>query len=126
MPWHTAESTPWLWRLLVPGSPSRPGQHRSREDHQGSGRRGEPGSKAESYGSGEQATSYLGLLAKARAHNEMARLTLQDVEADAAQPVDVWVVDLGKEADLGWGHGVVVWEEQFELEDAAYMMSASH
>jgi len=29
------------------------------------------------------------------------------------------VVDLGEEADLGRSHGVVVWQEQLELEDAA-------
>lgn len=46
------------------------------------------------------------------------RLTLEDVEADATQLVDVGVVDLGKEADLGRGHGVVIREEEFELEDA--------
>jgi hypothetical protein len=45
--------------------------------------------------------------------------TLQDIKADAAQPVDVWVVDFGEEADLGRSHGVVVGEEQLQLEDAA-------
>jgi hypothetical protein len=39
------------------------------------------------------------------------RLTLKHVEANAPQSVDVGVVDLGKEPDLGRGHGVVVWEE---------------
>lgn len=28
------------------------------------------------------------------------------------------MVDLGEEADLGRGHGVVIGEEEFELEDA--------
>jgi hypothetical protein len=32
------------------------------------------------------------------------------------------VIDLGKETDLGRSHGVVVWEEELELEDAAYML----
>ena len=45
-------------------------------------------------------------------------LTLKNVEADATQLVDIGVVDLGKEADLGRGHGVVIGEEEFELEDA--------
>jgi hypothetical protein len=53
------------------------------------------------------------------------RLTLEDIETDATQPVDVWVVDLGQEADLGRGHGVVIGEEELELEDAAYMLSAT-
>lgn len=46
-------------------------------------------------------------------------LTLQDVQADSTEAIDVGVVDLGKEANLGWRHGVVVRQEQFELEDAA-------
>jgi hypothetical protein len=51
------------------------------------------------------------------------RLTLEHVEANAPQSVNVGVVDLGEKADLGRGHGVVVREEQLELEDAAWMMS---
>jgi hypothetical protein len=31
------------------------------------------------------------------------------------------VVDFGKEADLRRGHGVVVWKEELEFEDAAYI-----
>lgn len=46
--------------------------------------------------------------------------TLQHIQADAAEPVDVGVVDLGEEADLRWRHGVVVGEEELELEDAAW------
>jgi hypothetical protein len=46
-------------------------------------------------------------------------LTLEDIEANAAQPIDVWVVDFGEESDLGRGHGVVIRQEQLELEDAA-------
>lgn len=42
--------------------------------------------------------------------------TLQDVEADTAQLVDVGVEDLGQEANLGGDHGVVVGEEELELE----------
>lgn len=39
------------------------------------------------------------------------KLTLENVEANAPQPVDVGVVNLGEEAHLGWRHGVVVREE---------------
>ena len=46
------------------------------------------------------------------------RPTLKNVEADAAQLIDVGVKDLGQEADLGRRHGVVVGEEQLEFEDA--------
>ena len=41
----------------------------------------------------------------------LAPLTLQDIEADAAQLVDVGVVDLGQEADLRGHHRVVVCQE---------------
>jgi hypothetical protein len=51
--------------------------------------------------------------------------TLQYVQADSTETVDVGVVDLGKEADL-WGcHGVVVGQEQFELEDSTWIMCQS-
>ena len=45
--------------------------------------------------------------------------TLQDIEADAAELVDVGVEDFGEEANLGGRHGVVFGEKQLELEDAA-------
>ena len=31
---------------------------------------------------------------------------------------DVGVVDLSEEADLWWAHGVLLWQEQLQLEDA--------
>lgn len=49
--------------------------------------------------------------------NPRGEPTLQDVQADAAQLIDVRVEDLGKEADLGRCHRVVVGEEKLELED---------
>jgi basic membrane lipoprotein Med (substrate-binding protein (PBP1-ABC) superfamily) len=48
--------------------------------------------------------------------------TLQDVQTNSTETVDVGVVDLGKEADLGWSHGVVVGQEQLELEDSAWLV----
>jgi hypothetical protein len=39
-------------------------------------------------------------------------LTLQDVQADTAELVDVWMVDFGEEADLGRSHGVVIGKEE--------------
>lgn len=44
--------------------------------------------------------------------------TLQYVQAYAAQLVDVWMVDLGEEADFWWSHWVVVWKEELEAEGA--------
>lgn len=56
----------------------------------------------------------------------MVERTLEDVETNTTQPVDVGVVYLGEEADFGWGHRVVVGKEQLKLEDTAWtMMSAS-
>lgn len=46
--------------------------------------------------------------------------TFQHIQANATEPVDVWVVYLSEESDLGRGHGVVVGKEKLKLEDAAY------
>jgi hypothetical protein len=83
------------------------------------GRRGEPGWRGEWYGSVGQATSCLILSAGTHGGHDGGRLTLENVETNATQSVDVGVVDLGEEADLGRGHGVVVWEEELELKHAA-------
>lgn len=48
--------------------------------------------------------------------------TFQDIETDAAEFVDVGVVNLGQESDLWWGHRVVIWQEQFEFEDTAFLL----
>jgi hypothetical protein len=45
-------------------------------------------------------------------------LTLQDIQADTAKAIDVGVVDLGQEADLGRRHGVVVGKEELKTEDS--------
>lgn len=44
-------------------------------------------------------------------------LTLQDIQADTAETIDVGVVDLGQETDLRRGHRVVVRQKQLETED---------
>lgn len=49
-------------------------------------------------------------------------LTLENVEANAAQPVDVGVVDLSQEAHFGRCHGVVVWKKELEFEDTACIL----
>jgi len=48
-------------------------------------------------------------------------VALEHIQTDAAELVDVGVVDLGQEADLWWGHGVVVWEKELELEYASFI-----
>lgn len=47
-------------------------------------------------------------------------VVLEDVEADSSQAIDVRVVDAGQKAYPGWAHGVVIWEEELELEHAAF------
>lgn len=59
------------------------------------------------------------MLAKVPTDSGGVALTFENVKTNAAESVDIWVIDLGKEADFGWGHGVVVGKEQLELEDAA-------
>lgn len=54
------------------------------------------------------------------------RLTLQDVETDSSQLVDVWMVNFGQEPDLGRCHGIVVWKEKFEFEDAPWEGVSGH
>ena len=98
-------------------------QHRWQGDRQGLEHRAEPGSKGGSYGSAARGTSCLAVSADAHGAVYEARLTLEDIEADAAQAVDVWVVDLGEEADLGGSHRVVVWQEKLKLEYAAWILS---
>lgn len=43
----------------------------------------------------------------------------QDVEADRAVGIDVGVVDLGREADLGRFEGIIDWERDREEENTA-------
>lgn len=45
-------------------------------------------------------------------------LTLQDIQADTAKAIDVGVVDLGQEADLGGCHGIIVGKEELKTEDS--------
>jgi hypothetical protein len=45
--------------------------------------------------------------------------TLENVQANSAQFVNIWVVDLCQEANLWRSHWVVVGKEKFELEYAS-------
>lgn len=47
-------------------------------------------------------------------------VVLQYVEADATESVDVRVIDASQEAYPRWAHGVVVREEELEVELSAY------
>jgi hypothetical protein len=46
---------------------------------------------------------------------------LQDVEADSAQVVDVGVIDLGVEDNLGWAHRVVLGQQQLGVKLASFI-----
>ena len=52
-------------------------------------------------------------------------LVLENVQANSAKLVDVWVVDLGSEENLWWHHWVLVWQEQLAVEDASLVWSFS-
>jgi hypothetical protein len=52
-------------------------------------------------------------------------LVLDDVQADSAQLVDIWVVDLGDEKHLWWHHWVLVWQEEFAVEKTSLVRSLS-
>ena len=45
---------------------------------------------------------------------------LQDVQADATEPVDVRVIDASQEAYPRWAHGIVVREKELKVELSAY------
>lgn len=60
-------------------------------------------------------------LASACNRNDHMVPTLQHIKADAAQLINVRMEDLGEKSDLGRGHRIVVGEEEFELEDAAFV-----
>jgi len=52
-------------------------------------------------------------------------LVLEDIEANSAKLVDVGVVDLCSEEDLGWDHWVLLWQEEFAVENASLIWCLS-
>ena len=52
-------------------------------------------------------------------------LVLEDVKADTAELVDIWVVDLGSEENLWCDHWVLLWQVKLELEHAALIWAVS-
>jgi len=45
-------------------------------------------------------------------------VALENIQADATESVDVWVVDLSEEADFSGSHRVIVWKKELKLEGA--------
>jgi len=48
-------------------------------------------------------------------------VALENIQADTAELVNIWMVYLGKESDLWWCHRIVVWQKQFEIEYASFI-----
>lgn len=67
---------------------------------------------------GDQLPKGVGVLLGQNGSQLWWRLTLQDVETDAAEFVNVGVVDLGEKTYLGRCHGVIIRKEELELEYA--------
>ena len=119
MAWHTAESIHGRSGWQRSGPLSISGRHRLQAGHQGWVHQAELGWREGWCGSAERETSCLGRSAQCMAiGTAVLKLTLQDVQTDSAEAVDVGVIDFGEETDLGRGHGVVVWQKELELEDS--------
>jgi hypothetical protein len=52
-------------------------------------------------------------------------LVLEDIEANSAELVDVWMIDPGSEEDLWWDHWILFWQEELAVENTALIWSLS-
>ena len=50
-------------------------------------------------------------------------LVLEDIKADATELVNVRMVDLSSEENLGWNHRVFLWEEELKVKHTAFERS---
>ena len=50
-------------------------------------------------------------------------LVLEDVKTDATKLVNVRMVDLSSEENLGWNHRVFLWEEELKVKHPAFERS---
>lgn len=121
---HTSWSTPWLLQLLLARLLSSSLLHLRRGGHRDSVRQEGPGWRAGLFGFVEQETSclviiWLDIYSHIDKGQGKSMRTLQDVQADTTELVDIRVEDLGEEADLGRRHRVVVGKEELEFEDTA-------
>lgn len=55
----------------------------------------------------------------------LGTLTLQNIQADTTQAINIRVVDLGQEADFGRGHRVIIRQEELEPEFTTYSQAVS-
>lgn len=68
---------------------------------------------AELYGFAAQATSYLSKVVSVVPSSVLhVWLTLENIQADAAEFINVRVKDLGEKANLWWSHRVVIRQEE--------------
>ena len=47
--------------------------------------------------------------------------TFEDVKANAAELIDVGMIEFRHETHLGWRHGIFFWQEQFHFEFATFV-----
>lgn len=55
----------------------------------------------------------------------LSTLTLQNIQADTTQAINIRVVDPGQEADFGRGHRVIIRQEELEPEFTTYSQAVS-
>lgn len=63
-----------------------------------------------------------GLISNSEEIRSLNIFTFQYIQAYAAKFVNVGMVDFGKKPDFGRGHRIIVWEKEFEFEDAGYVV----
>ena len=116
-------SIPLQWRWPPAHSPSNSWPHQGPTGRPGWGHLGEPGWIGEWFGSATPGTSCLearsAMVWVTRGYTRV-QPTLQHIQTDAAQLVNVGMKDLGEETDLWWRHGVVVGKKQLELENTPF------
>lgn len=77
-------------------------------------------------------TNYLQLYVSSRSQDSTSKEakkkthTLQNVQTDTTQLVDIWMIDLGEKSNLGRRHGVIVREKELKLKNPAYVLSAAY
>lgn len=114
---HVSESIPSLSGLQRAHHPSSAGPHRWQAGRRDLGHRGELESTRELFGFAGRETNCLTNVSRGTCHRSF-ELTLQNIETDTAEAVDVGVVNLGQEADLWGRHGIIVGEKQLKSKDA--------
>ena len=107
MSWRASLSTPLPSEWLLPGLLSTSEQHRLLTDRLDLVLLAVLVLTAEWSEFAVLATSCLCTVSQHIPQSSVSGCTLQHIQTDSSKLVDVWVIDLGEEADLGWCHGIV-------------------